>query len=126
MQHYEPTRRLSKVTAGTTVGGTSATLGGALVMIVVWLLETYAGAEIPAPIVAAITTVVASALGTAAYYLASYFTPLQPGEIRAVTHEPRPAALVDVPRRERVYSRQEIEGIVAEVIERYQPKSEAV
>lgn len=52
---------------------TAAAVAGAIVVILTWLLDAYAGVTLPDQVQSALTLLISLA--------AAYFTPLQPGEV---------------------------------------------
>lgn len=70
--HYRPTGMLTKVQ--------TSTVAGALSAILIWLLETYGRVDMPDYIAAAVTTIIMA--------LVAYVTPLLPGEVEPVPHQP--------------------------------------
>jgi hypothetical protein len=68
--HYEPTRVLNKVV--------TSSIAGALTTVLVYILTTFGGIDIPEYVVAALLTIVTA--------LVAYATPLMEGEIRPVGH----------------------------------------
>lgn len=54
---------------------------GAIAILFLWVLETYAGVDMPEYVAAAITTIIMS--------IVAYVTPLLPGEIAVLPTEPR-------------------------------------
>ena len=71
---YEPTRVLNKVVA--------SALAGAITVIVVWLLNKYATADVPPEVAQSFTVIVTA--------LIAYVVPLAPGEVKPIDLEPHP------------------------------------
>lgn len=76
---YEARKTLQK----TYNGGAFGTAAGALVVVIVWLLDEFGNVQMPPVVIAALTTLVTLAITLAAFWL----TPLLPGEIQRVPDE---------------------------------------
>jgi hypothetical protein len=71
---YESTKLLNKVLA--------STLGGAITVILVWLLNTYAGADVPPEVAQSFTVIVTAVI--------AYAVPIAPGEVKRIQLDPHP------------------------------------